>query len=141
MDFSSMLSYLQNLLSNQQTMQGSQFGQNLGLQQQALGQQGAEFNSNLAQQGSEFNANLALEKQKQDEANQLAQQQFGLEQGAQTFNQNMQTKNNVVPGSAQWASMAAFLNGLQNSKPAPQVINAAKFTPANGAASAGGFFY
>jgi hypothetical protein len=140
MDFSSILSYLQNLLSNKQSMQGSQFGQNLGLQQQALGQQANEFSQNLGQQGNEFTQNLALEKQKQDEANALAQQQFGLQQQGQNFNQNLTSQDNVVPGSAQWASMAAFLNGLQNQPKTSPVVQGAKVTFPGGN-NIPGFFY
>jgi hypothetical protein len=50
MDYSSMLSYLQNLLTTQQGTNASQFSQNLGFNQQQLAQQGNQFNANLAAQ-------------------------------------------------------------------------------------------
>lgn len=128
-----MLSYLQNLLGNKQTQQNQEYGSNLALQQSALGQQGQEYNANLAQQGQEFNSGLALQQQQQNEANQLAQQQFGLQQQGQQFGENMQSQDNVVPGSAQWASMAAFLQNLQNagqkSQLTPAVVSAVKTSP------------
>ena len=128
MDFSSILSYLQNLLSNKQGQQNSQYAGNLGLQQQALGQQGSEFNSQLGQQGQEFTANLGLETQAQNEANQLAQQQFGLQQQGQQFGENLQAADNVVPGSNQWYSMANFLNTLQRQPQISQpTVNAIKY--------------
>jgi hypothetical protein len=50
MNYSSMLSFLQNLLTTQQGTNASQFSQNLGFNQQQLAQQGNEFNANLAAQ-------------------------------------------------------------------------------------------
>lgn len=48
MDYSSMLSWLQNLIGSQQGINQSQFGQNLGLQQQQVTNQNNQFQSELA---------------------------------------------------------------------------------------------
>ena len=58
MDYSSTLNYLQNLLGNKQSMQGSEFGQNLGLEQQELAQQGQEFNTTASNQMQQFQQQL-----------------------------------------------------------------------------------
>lgn len=96
MDFNNILSYLQNLLSNKQTMQGQQYGSNLDLQKQVLGQQGNEFTQQLNQQGSQFTQSeqdkmkqfedqLALENLKQNQSNDLATKEFGLQSNNQGF--------------------------------------------------------
>ena len=76
MDFSKILDYLQNLLANKQSQQASQFGQNLGLQQQSL-----------AQRGQQFDANLALQTQAEKDATAQAASQLALQQAAQQFSQ------------------------------------------------------
>lgn len=105
MDFSSILQYLQGLLGNKQQQQTNQFGQNLGLQQQELAQQGSQFEKNLGQQGTQFNANLDLQKKIQDQANALAQGEFGLKSNNQQFEQGLANRMNVTPGSAVWMNM------------------------------------
>ncbi len=130
MDFSSILSYLQNLLSGKQGQQNQQFGSNLGLEQQQLAQQGSQFDKNLGfqqqqlgQQGNEFNSNLALQKQVQDQANALAQQQFGLSQQGQQFNQGLENRMNVTPGSALWFNMQKYMSpGMGASAPAKSAL-------------------
>lgn len=138
MDFSDILNSLNGLLAAKQgqqssqygsnlalqqsalDQQNSQFGQNLGFQQQQLGQQGNEFNANLGfqqqqlgQQGSQFNSNLALQMLQQQQANQLAQQDFGLKSQGQQFDEGLQNRMNVTPGSGTWYAMQQF-QGDQN---------------------------
>lgn len=117
MDFSSMLQYLQSLLGARQQQSSNQFGQNLGLQQQELAQQGSQFDKNLGfqqqqlgQQGSEFDKNLALQKQIQDQANALAQGEFGLQANNQAFNQGESRRLNVTPGSTLWQQIQEMTN-------------------------------
>lgn len=110
MDFSSILQYLQGLLGNKQQQQTNQFGQNLGLQNQELAQQGQQFNANLGERGTEFNSNLALQKQIQDQANALAQGQFGLQSNNQQFEQGLQNRMNVTPGGSTWWQMQEEMN-------------------------------
>lgn len=72
MDYSSTLNYLQNLLGNKQSMQGSEFGQNLGLEQQELAQQGSEFNTTASNQMQQFQQQLQNTAAQQAAQNALA---------------------------------------------------------------------
>jgi len=105
-----MLQFLQGLLGNKQQQNASQFGQNLGLQQQELGQQGQQFTQNLGERSNEFNQNIALQKQIQDQANALAREQQQQAEQAQQFNQGFQNRMNVTPGSTLWNQMQEFGN-------------------------------
>lgn len=89
MDFGSILQYLQGLLSNKQGMQTSEFGQNLGLQQQQLAQQNQQFQGQLglqtqAERDAANNAagQLALQNLAQNQGNDLALAQLG-QQGSE----------------------------------------------------------
>lgn len=102
MDFNQILQWLQSMIGNQQTQNTNQYGSALGLGQQELGQQGTEFGQNLAlqqqtqnqnnalaqaqlaQQGSEFQQNLAP---------QIQQQQWGQGQQAPINAANTQAAN------------------------------------------------
>ena len=79
MDFSNMLSYLQNLLGNKQTQQNQEFGSNLGLQQQELGQQQQQFDTTAKNQMSQFAQNLADRQTQEAAQNNLAQQGQNLQ--------------------------------------------------------------
>jgi hypothetical protein len=115
MDFGSMLTYLQGLLSNKQGQQNQEYQSNLGLQNQVLGQQGSEFNAQLGQQGSEFNANLALQTLAQNQANDLANKQFGLAQQGQNFGEAQTTKETSLPFMQLQAMLnPAYLTSAQN---------------------------
>jgi hypothetical protein len=98
MDFSSILSYLQNLLGTKQSQNASQYASNLDLQ-----------NRSLAQSGQEYNSNLALQTQSEQDANAQAQAQ-------QAFNTTGQTQQNVLQTQAQKdaASQVAAQQVYQN---------------------------
>jgi len=145
-----MLQFLQGLLGNKQQQNASQFGQNLGLQNQELTQQGQQFDKNLAfqqqqlgQQGNEFSQNLALQKQIQDEANALAQGNFGLTKQGQQWQEGFQDRMNVTPGSPLWFQMQDALRApaapsgpyADPNKPggANNPFNKVTFTPASAA--------
>lgn len=104
-----MLSYLQNLLTNKQGMQTSQFGSNLDLQNRSLAQHGNEFDKQLSTTDAQFQKQLALEQLKQQQANALAQQQQALLEQGQHFNQGEQTRLNTTPGSDAWQLIQSFL--------------------------------
>jgi hypothetical protein len=70
MNYDDIIQYLQGLTGSKQNQQNSQFGQNIGLQQQQLAQQGSQFGQNIAlqqqqleQQGSQFDKNLGFQNQ------------------------------------------------------------------------------
>jgi hypothetical protein len=130
MDFSSILSYLQNLLGTKQSQNASQYASNLDLQNRSLAQSGQEYNANLAQQTqAEKDANAQAQAQQayqntgqsqqntlqtnQQAADITAQQaQTALQQAAQQFSQN----NTVTPGSATWYAMQNVLNNIGQNK-------------------------
>ena len=96
MDFNSILSYLQSLLSTKQGQQNNQFGQNLTFQQQALAQKGSEFDKNLAlqqeqqrQANEQFTKKLAFDTTGQTAQNLLAQQQQQQAAQQQAYAQKM----------------------------------------------------
>lgn len=100
MDFSSILSYLQNLLTSKQGQQATEFGQNLGLQQSQLAQQGQEFNSNLglqtqAEKDAAANAagQLGLGTQTEKDTAAQAAAQLAVQKQAQQFAQQLAMQN------------------------------------------------
>lgn len=123
-----MLNYLQGLLSNKQGMQGSEFGQNLGLQQQELGQQQSQFDTTQKNQMSQFAQNLA-ERVNQDQAgNALANR-------AQNTNDVVANQNYLLNEQSQPPD--SFVQNLLSRLAIPK----ATITPAmgaNGGRSSGG---
>lgn len=139
-----MLQYLQGLLTGKQGQQNQEYGSNLALQNAAMAQQGSQFNQNLAQQGNEFNATTALQQKAQDEANQIAQEQFGLGQNAQQFQQGV---TNQELGQSSYQSSPGYLALLSMLQSAPKTA-AATTKPISstsvtfpGGTSIPGFFY
>jgi hypothetical protein len=105
MDFSPTLNWLQNLVGNQQGINQGEFGQGIGLQTSALGQQ-----------GSQFNANLALQKVIADWQNQLANRAQTQSEQGQQFGQNFATKQYADTRSGPTVGMIAGEKAMQ---PAP----------------------
>lgn len=116
MDFDNILQMLSGLLGNKQAQQTSQYGQNLGLQNQELAQQNNQFtatnmlqNRALDTSAAEHARQLALEELEAQRQNALNQGQFGLSKQGQEFNQAEQRRLNVTPGSATWYQMQDYL--------------------------------
>lgn len=102
MDYSGMLSYLQNLLSTQQGTNSTQFNQNLGYNQQQLAQQGTQFDTT---------SSLAKQLQMWNEQYQTKQAQTALEQQNYERTLPQTTLTNqlaaaTVPTSAQSSSQS-----------------------------------
>ena len=97
MDYSNTLSWLQNLLGNNQSMYGQQWGQGLAANQGALsdvlGNQRTLQTQSLTEAGRQHDADLALQKVIADWQNQMANKQYGLQAGAQRYSQDMGTKS------------------------------------------------
>lgn len=80
MEYSNILQYLQGLIGGKQSQQNNQFGQNIGLQQQQLAQQGSQFDKNLNQQGIQFDRTFGLNSDQQKFQQDLARRQFADEE-------------------------------------------------------------
>jgi hypothetical protein len=130
MDYNTVLQWLQQLMGNQQNINSGQFNQGIGLQGQQLAQQGTQFtqglgeqgreydlshqlaNAGLTEQGRQFDVSTALQKVIADWQNQLANKQFGLQQGAQQFGQNFATRQfeQMSPAKAQEMQLASLFS-------------------------------
>lgn len=111
MDYTGTLDWLKNLLSNNQTTQNQQFGQNLGFNQQQL-----------AQQGTQFDANLALQKVIADWQNQLAGRAQTQSEQNQQFQQGLANKETSFPFMATTGALSR-INSPQNQADTTGFIN------------------
>ena len=92
MDYAGTLTFLQNLLSNNQATNASQFNQDMGEKGREYDLGNAQQTATLGETGREFDASTALQKVIADWQNTLATNQQAQAAQAQQFGQNMTTR-------------------------------------------------
>ena len=92
MDYAGTLTFLQNLLSNNQATNASQFNQGMGEKEREYDLGNTLATSQLGETGREFDASTALQKVIADWQNTLANKQQAQSEQGQQFDQNFATR-------------------------------------------------